>query len=95
LGLNDAAIEGEIKSALDANFDPSTETYSLPTNFNYLTDLDVPVGKQKTVEMSFTETALAVNGVPESSTWAMMLLGFAGLGVVGYRSQRRASPSVA
>jgi hypothetical protein len=28
--------------------------------------------------------------VPEPSTWAMMLLGFAGLGFAGYRSSRRA-----
>jgi probable HAF family extracellular repeat protein len=28
---------------------------------------------------------------PESSTWAMMLLGFAGLGLVGYRSAAAAS----
>jgi hypothetical protein len=28
------------------------------------------------------------NAVPESSTWAMMLLGFAGLGFAGYRRAR-------
>ncbi len=28
-------------------------------------------------------------GVPEASTWAMMALGFAGLGFAGYRSNRR------
>jgi hypothetical protein len=26
---------------------------------------------------------------PETSTWAMLLLGFAGLGFVGYRKSRR------
>ena len=36
---------------------------------------------------TFTLTA-----VPEASTWAMMLIGFAGLGVAGYRaSQKRAA----
>jgi hypothetical protein len=30
--------------------------------------------------------------VPEASTWAMMLLGFAGLGFVGYRQTRAARP---
>jgi hypothetical protein len=30
-----------------------------------------------------------VETIPEPSTWAMMLLGFAGLGVVGYRRTRR------
>jgi hypothetical protein len=30
--------------------------------------------------------------VPEPSTWAMLLLGFAGLGVVGYRKHAEAKP---
>jgi hypothetical protein len=33
--------------------------------------------------------------IPETSTWAMMLLGFAGLGFVGYRSARRRASVVA
>jgi hypothetical protein len=33
--------------------------------------------------------------VPEPSTWAMLLLGFAGLGFVGYRRTRRAKPKAA
>ena len=32
-----------------------------------------------------------ISSVPEPSTWAMMLLGFAGLGFVGYRTSRRAA----
>jgi hypothetical protein len=36
-----------------------------------------------------TITASAITIVPESSTWAMMLLGFAGLGFAGYRSRKR------
>ncbi len=33
--------------------------------------------------------------VPESSTWAMLLLGFAGLGFVGYREAGKARPATA
>jgi hypothetical protein len=33
--------------------------------------------------------------VPESSTWAMMLLGFAGLSFVGYRRAKRNAPAFA
>ena len=33
--------------------------------------------------------------VPEASTWAMMLLGFAGLSFAGYRSSRKAASSAA
>jgi hypothetical protein len=35
----------------------------------------------------------ATPGVPESSTWAMMLLGFAGLGLAGYRRAATAKPA--
>jgi hypothetical protein len=34
-------------------------------------------------------TFRSTSTVPESSTWAMMLLGFAGLGFAGYRASRR------
>lgn len=43
------------------------------------------------VSGSLTEGAGA-SFVPEASTWAMTLLGFAGLGFVGYRQTRRARP---
>ena len=33
-------------------------------------------------------TNVAIAGVPEPSTWAMMLLGFTGLGFAGYRATR-------
>ena len=35
------------------------------------------------------------SGVPELSTWAMTLLGFAGLGFAGYRASRRSVTSTA
>ena len=38
---------------------------------------------------------LAIGGaVPEPSTWAMMLVGFGGLGFAGYRSTRRGAPAL-
>jgi hypothetical protein len=36
-----------------------------------------------------------IGSVPEPSTWAMMLLGFAGLAYAGYRKTKRAALSVA
>jgi PEP-CTERM motif len=33
-------------------------------------------------------TSFTVTSVPEPSTWAMMVLGFAGLGYAGYRRAR-------
>jgi PEP-CTERM motif len=42
-----------------------------------------------------TVTASAIEVVPEPSTWAMMLLGFMGLGYAGYRRAKRNSPAFA
>ena len=39
---------------------------------------------------TFTLTA-----VPEASTWAMMVIGFAGLGVAGYRASQKRGPAAA
>jgi PEP-CTERM motif len=36
-----------------------------------------------------------VGGVPEPSTWAMLLLGFAGLGIASYRSSRQRASATA
>jgi hypothetical protein len=36
--------------------------------------------------------SLSGSAIPEPSTWAMMLLGFAGVGFAGYRTSRRAAP---
>jgi hypothetical protein len=37
-----------------------------------------------------TTTVTTTSGVPEPSTWAMMFIGFAGLGFAGYRKARTA-----
>jgi hypothetical protein len=34
---------------------------------------------------------VTVAGVPEPSTWVMMLIGFAGLGFTGYRASRKSA----
>jgi PEP-CTERM motif len=36
---------------------------------------------------------LTISEVPEPSTWAMMALGFAGLGFARYRTSRRTAPA--
>jgi PEP-CTERM motif len=43
-------------------------------------------GPGKVISVSGSDSA-----IPEPSTWAMMLLGFAGLGFAGYRASRRAA----
>jgi hypothetical protein len=58
--------------------DTSAEITSVQFGGNYLV-------------LSGSQSGAIAGGVPEVSTWAMMLLGFAGLGFAGYRSQRKAA----
>jgi hypothetical protein len=43
----------------------------------------------------YVSGGLVAPAVPESSTWAMMLLGFAGLGFAGYRRAKRSDATFA
>jgi hypothetical protein len=53
------------------------------------TDLIESIGPlEGSVTYTYTQRTLA--GIPEPSTWAMMLVGFASLGFAGYRTSRRA-----
>ena len=59
------------------------ETYDL-TSTPYINDPESPPGAFPT-DLIFTATLTVV---PEPSTWAMMMLGLAGLGFAGYRKAR-------
>jgi len=62
--------------------------YSLTEEYT----INVPPGAPPVIlsSISLQTTAQgAISVVPEASTWGMMLLGFGGLGLVGYRSARR------
>jgi hypothetical protein len=45
-------------------------------------------------QVQFSGTGIPPS-IPETSTWAMMLIGFAGLGFLGYRASRRETASAA
>ena len=71
-----------------AKFEPNSVTYTW-------SGLDILAGS--TFDISFSgwnNNARVISAsVPEPSTWAMMLLGLAGLGAVGYRRSGRAPPT--
>lgn len=74
-------------SGTDFAFAPLTQTGSYTISFaveNFALDGGNPVGLD-----------VAVSAVPEASTWAMMVLGFLGLGFLGYRRSSTASFRVA
>jgi PEP-CTERM motif len=53
-----------------------------------------PEGKLFTFNNAFITASVQTAAIPEPSTWAMMLLGFAGLGYAGFRRTRK-SPRLA
>jgi hypothetical protein len=75
-------------NSVAAGFSAPTFTYDPGTNTTTVfTDNLVYTGGS--VALNFT--LFGGSAVPETSTWAMMLLGFAGLGFAGYRTSRKAA----
>jgi hypothetical protein len=55
-----------------------------------VTGFDAPPGQELSGDVSFG--TVQVTAVPEPSTWAMMILGFAGIGFMAYR--RKSKPAL-
>jgi hypothetical protein len=67
-------------------------TFAATTTFQQLGYAEAGGGYFYTAGETGTVTVTPItSGVPEPSTWAMMLLGFAGLGYAGYRRAREPS----
>jgi hypothetical protein len=87
------------------NGDPIVTTFSPTTNFTggfvgweglNPTGLSETTYDNHTGTFSGTMAQIAIGTeAPEPSTWAMMLLGFAGLGFAGYRGSRKGAALVA
>ena len=87
---------GTLPGPLTTVFDFGTETSEIPSTFSVASGthqyvLDYVEGNGSPSDLIFTTTG----GVPEPSTWAMMLLGFAGLGYAGFRRTAKSSVSIA
>ena len=85
--------------AWNTTFSGNTVTFTAPDPINYLhpdDNFDIIVGFNKTInpdKFSYTATwtgfSLAA-AAPEPSTWAMMILGFCGVGFMAYRRKNGA-----
>jgi hypothetical protein len=99
----------ELKIVVDGNSSFTFQTESLDRTEAFFSDNSLLLGVlgagNQTVDVSYLLTASGVGdgfgfdfgvggAVPEPSTWAMMLLGFAGLGYAGYRRARKASAAI-
>lgn len=85
------AYQTDINAALgDADF--SSGTFALGGGVNVITGTWLAANNQGTGDFAFVaESSSVPSGVPETSTWIMMLAGFAGLGFVGYRRNKAAT----
>jgi PEP-CTERM motif len=73
-------IMSDIKISDTEGFFVRGDTIKIVRDYSSFAETDVPYDNLQTT----------TNGsVPEPSTWAMMLLGFVGLGFVGYRTSRQ------
>jgi hypothetical protein len=84
-----------VPSTPPGEFDWSYNTLNQPVGtfaVGTTDDLGSKIALNHTNTLSFY---FSIFVVPEPSTWAMLLLGFAGLGFLGYRQTRRAKPQAA
>jgi choice-of-anchor C domain-containing protein len=88
------------------SFDTTGKDIPTPMGWTSNSFSFVALGSSETITFTSTSSAdfsafgpaldlVSVSAVPEASTWAMMLIGFAGLGLVAYRRARRTTPAIA
>jgi hypothetical protein len=80
VGANDASIPASINTPFSVNLPGSGEFFYLYNG-------------ARQIQLGLDVSSLTVAAVPEPSTWAMLLIGFAGIGFAGYRKSRRCGSS--
>ena len=74
----------------DAVFGPGSSTFATesPAGLTNISELDINLVSFTGGAVFAVDNVILSSAVPEPSTWAMMLLGFVGLSVAGYRKAR-------
>lgn len=92
--LFDAAITGSVSGnsgSVTINFDNTPQAFSFTGgSFTLAVNNDLTVST-RTDPQTVTGVITLTVAVPEPSTWAMMILGFAGIGFFGYRRSRKSA----
>jgi hypothetical protein len=77
----------------DDVFGPGSSTFvtESPTDLMNISELDINLVSFTPESATFAvDNIVLSSAIPEPSTWALMLVGFAGLGFAGYRTSRKA-----
>jgi hypothetical protein len=80
-GVNVSDIKFQLASGTNGTYNPATGQWSNPD----------PANNNGSVTSVMYITADFTAAVPEASTWAMMILGFAGVGFMAYRRRNQVS----
>jgi hypothetical protein len=66
-----------------------SEVMFVPVTLGQNIDVEVFIGANWTNDLALTYSGGLLTAVPEPSTWAMLLIGFAGIGFMTYRSRNK------
>ncbi len=102
----DAVVNGASSNHLDSSVEGTDFAWNLTspaTAFSYTTgdadqtliQLEDDTGDLVEADISSVNITVTSSPVPEPSTWAMMLIGFAGLGFAGWRATRTTTGAAA
>ena len=85
-GLNFGAVTPPYVDSFQQVFDSTVSGESFTYSFNF-SNADAPFNEPSYIRITVSTSS----AIPEASTWAMMVLGFAGLGYAGFRTTRKAA----
>jgi hypothetical protein len=80
-GVTVSDIKFQLAAGTNGTYNPATGQWSNPD----------PANQNGSVTSTMNITADFTAAVPEASTWAMMILGFAGVGFMAYRRRNQVS----
>ena len=89
------AIDGTSYSIAPDNINPNPRGYTFSNLGIIGSSVDVQFFQSSGYPWVMVGEVSFDSGIPEPSSWVMMLLGFAGLGIVGYRSARKSAGAAA